>query len=113
MLATHRITQGTQAIFKVPLLLDGVLTSIAGWSLVSMAKQSSEDADAAAILLCNAGNGRVTVYDAYNWLVTIPGLVTESATPGRYFLVHQGTAPDGEPHRLELCYLYIDPSIPD
>lgn len=111
MLATHRIPQGTDATFKVPLLVDDVETAIIGWSLVSMIKASAEDADEDAIATCNAGNGGVAAFSATSWLVSIPPAATQTQTPGRYFLEHKGFSPSGKPHRLELCYCYIDPSF--
>lgn len=108
MLATHRISQGSQAIFKVPLLIDGVATAVAGWSLVAVVRQYE---DSAALITCTAANGRVAPFGDDAWLVTIEAADSAAITPGRYFLAYQGTGPDGKLEQLEICHLYIDPSF--
>ena len=108
MLPTHRITQGDDADFKVPLLLDGVSAPIDGWTLETVVKSSSEDADAAAVIHCTAANGRVVAQWADAWLVSMPAAVLKAATPGRYYFEHQGKSPAGKIQTLEKGIFWID-----
>lgn len=109
MVKTHRIIQGDYAAFKVPLLLDGVASPIAGWSLRTTVRRDSEDAAPAAEL--TADNGGITVHSATEWLSSFSGAVTGALEPGLYYFDHEATDPLGRPQTLERGQLIIEPQI--
>lgn len=107
MVKQHRIAANEEATFKVPLLLDGVETPIAGWALELAIDADPELPDNAAFT-ATVGNGRVTDYSAVAWFARVPAA---SIAPGLYYFAYRATSPTGVPHVLERGRFIVEPAL--
>lgn len=106
----YEIRQGEPLKLLVPLLLDGVATSITGWTVWLTVKRDAMQQDAVALAQLSLGSG-ISAYDANKWLAELPAAATKTATPGALIYVIEAKDPAGVPYTLEEGDILLLPEI--
>ena len=98
-------------MFRLPLLIDGEPSAVAGWKFWMTVKHAATDADADAVIRKSTDLGDIVTHDANS--VRVVGLPedTKEEDLGKYEGDFQGQSPEGEIFTLETYFFHIDPEI--